>query len=68
MYLIPFDTFMYYAGSYTSEIKDTQSPIRLLFLNERGAYKTSRYIRRMRKYYVDSSCYDVIKLINLIEE
>ena len=66
--LIPFDTFMYYAGSYTSEIKDTQSPIRLLFLNERGAYKTSRYIRRMRKYYVDSSCYDVIKLINLIEE
>lgn len=66
--LIPYDKFIYYAGSYTYEIKDTTSPIRMLYLNERGGYKTSRYIRRMRKHYIDRTDFDVIKLINLIEE
>ncbi len=66
--LLSIEDFMYYCGSYTYEIKDTASPIRMLFLNEKGAYKTSKYLRRMRRYFKDSSNFDVIKLINLIEE
>ena len=66
--VVPIDVFMKYAGYYTCEIKDTASPIKVLFLNERGAYKTGKYVKKMRKFYISSSNFDVVKLINLIEE
>lgn len=66
--LIPVDSFMKYASKFLYEIKDTLSDLKLDCLNEKGALKLKKYVKKMRKYVVSSQDFDIIKIINLIEE
>ena len=49
------------------EIKDSGSDLKMLFLNEKGSLKVKKHLKKVRKYMISSSNFDVIKLINLIE-
>ncbi len=66
--LIPMDIFMKYVAHYMYEIKDSASKIKMLFLNQKYSTKARKYLKKMKKYLVSSSRFEIIKFINLIEE
>lgn len=66
--VIPADLFMKYAGRYLYEIRDNSSMLKMLYLNEKGSMKVKKLLKKMRKNMISSSNFDVVKLINLIEE
>lgn len=66
--VVPVSVFMKYIGHYMYEIKDSASSIKMLFLNEKSSAKARKYLKKIRKYMISSSNFDVVKLINLIEE
>ena len=66
--VIPADLFMKYAGRYMYEIKDSSAMLKMLYLNEKGSLKVKKLLKKMRKNMISSSTFDVVKLINLIEE
>ena len=66
--VIPIDLFMKYAGRYLYEIKDSSAMLKMLYLNEKGSLKVKKLLKKMRKNMISSSTFDVVKLINLIEE
>ncbi len=66
--VVPITVFMKYIGHYMYEIKDSASSIKMLFLNEKSSSKARKYLKKIRKYMISSSNFDVVKLINLIEE
>ena len=66
--VVPVSIFMKYIGHFMYEIKDSASEIKMLFLNEKSSAKARKYLKRIRKFMISSSQFDVVKLINLIEE
>lgn len=66
--VIPVEAFMKIAEKHMYEIKDSVSELKMLFLNEKGSLKVKKHLKKVRKYMISSSNFDVIKLINLIEE
>lgn len=66
--VIPFEAFKKIAERHMYEIKDSGSDLKMLFLNEKGSLKVKKHLKKVRKYMISSSNFDVIKLINLIEE
>ena len=65
--VIPIDAFMKIAERHMYDIKDSGSDLKMLFLNEKGSLKVKKHLKKVRKYMISSSNFDVIKLINLIE-
>lgn len=66
--VVPINIFMKYIGHYMFEIKDSASSIKMLFLNDKSSTKAKKYLKKIRKYMISSSNFDIVKLINLIEE
>lgn len=66
--VIPADVFMKLSERFMYEIKDSASEIKMQFLNEKGSLKVKKLLKKMRKYMISSTNFDVVKLINLIEE
>lgn len=66
--VVPIDAFMKISERHMYEIKDSVSELKMLFLNEKGSLKVKKHLKKIRKYMISSSNFDVIKLINLIEE
>lgn len=66
--VIPANIFLKLAERHMYEIKDSASDIKMQFLNEKNSQKIRKLLRKMRKYMISSTNFDVVKLINLIEE
>lgn len=66
--VVPIDAFMKISERHMYEIKDSVSELKMLFLNEKGSLKVKKHLKKIRKYMISSSNFDVVKLINLIEE
>ncbi len=65
--LIPKEMFFRYAEKYMYEIKDESINFKVLYLNEKGANKVHRLVKKMKKAMLSLTDFTTIRLTELIE-
>ena len=65
--LVPIEVFYKYVDRLMYEIKDDSIDFKLFYLNEKGAIKAKKLLRKMRDSVVSLTNFEFIKITDLIE-
>lgn len=65
--IVPIEVFYKYTEKMMSEVKDDAIDFKVLHLSEKDAIRAKRCIRKMRKAIVSQSCFEHVKITDLIE-
>lgn len=66
--LISASIFFKFTEKLMFEVKDTNSDIKLRYVNEKNSLKIKKLLRKIRKYMISSSNFVVIEMTDLLEE